>query len=457
MLYEDKVFGQHELAALVASKVFYHLGSFEDALTYALGANNLFDVNGRTEYVETIIAKCIDFYIQQSVAYIDNPTEAKPVDKRLEAIVNRMIQRCLDDGQYRQALGIALETRRMDIFNMAILKSDDVNGMLAYAFQVAMSLIQNRGFRNTVLRCLVSLYRSLAVPDYVNMCQCLIYLEDPLAVAEILDKLITDGEFNILMGYQIAFDLYESATQQFLTQVLQALRSTAPIPSALPIIYKPQGTSSPKSSDSKTDEPTSPTSPKIGETTGLLEDAANERSVESLNSIEISHQENIEKLVHILSGEISIDLQLQFLIRSNHADLQILRATKEAVRVSICHTATVISNAFMHSGTTSDQFLRDNLEWLARATNWAKLTATASLGVIHRGHEGDSLALMQSYLPKETGPSSGYSEGGGLYALGLIHANHGANIIDYLLQQLKDAQNEVINFSFNIVKNVITN
>lgn len=86
---------------------------------------------------------------------------------------------------------------------------------------------------------------------------------------------------------------------------------------------------------------------------------------------------------------------------------------------------------------------RDNLEWLARATNWAKLTATASLGVIHRGHEQEALTLMQSYLPKEVGPSSGYSEGGGLYALGLIHANHGANIIDYLLGQLKDAQNEV--------------
>jgi len=27
---------------------------------------------------------------------------------------------------------------------------------------------------------------------------------------------------------------------------------------------------------------------------------------------------------------------------------------------------------------------RDNLEWLARATNWAKFTATASLGVIHK-------------------------------------------------------------------------
>lgn len=83
------------------------------------------------------------------------------------------------------------------------------------------------------------------------------------------------------------------------------------------------------------------------------------------------------------------------------------------------------------------------MEWLARATNWAKLTATASLGVIHRGHEHEALLLMQSYLPKEVGPSSGYSEGGGLYALGLIHANHGAVITDYLLGQLKDAQNEV--------------
>lgn len=83
------------------------------------------------------------------------------------------------------------------------------------------------------------------------------------------------------------------------------------------------------------------------------------------------------------------------------------------------------------------------MEWLARATNWAKLTATASLGVIHRGHEQEALALMQSYLPRDTGAGAGYSEGGGLYALGLIHANHGAAITDYLLGQLKDAQNEV--------------
>ena len=34
-----------------------------------------------------------------------------------------MFQRCLDDGQYKQAVGIAIETRRMDVFKKAILES----------------------------------------------------------------------------------------------------------------------------------------------------------------------------------------------------------------------------------------------------------------------------------------------------------------------------------------------
>lgn len=32
------------------------------------------------------------------------------------------------------------------------------------------------------------------------------------------------------MAYQIAFDLYDSATQQFLQRVTNALRSTVPLP-----------------------------------------------------------------------------------------------------------------------------------------------------------------------------------------------------------------------------------
>lgn len=104
----------------------------------------------------------------------------------------------------------------------------------------------------------------------------------------------------------------------------------------------------------------------------------------------------------------------------------------------------------MHAGTTVDQFLRDNLEWLGKASNWAKFSATASLGVIHRGQFKDSLSILKPYLPAATTAataaasgsagnrqSSVYSEGGALFALGIIHSNHGDNMTNYLLNIVK--------------------
>jgi hypothetical protein len=77
---------------------------------------------------------------------------------------------------------------------------------------------------------------------------------------------------------------------------------------------------------------------------------------------------------------------------------QILKNIKGAVdaRVSVAHSATILANALMHAGTSIDTFLRDNLEWLSRATNWAKFSATAGLGVIHRGQlqQGERAARM---------------------------------------------------------------
>ena len=61
---------------------------------------------------------------------------------------------------------------------------------------------------------------------------------------------------------------------------------------------------------------------------------------------------------------------------------------------------------------------------------------------------------MSTYLPKESSGGSAYQEGGGLYALGLIHANHGrGQIMEYLHDQLNAATSEVSSafFQFNLV------
>ena len=43
----------------MASKVYYHLGSFQDSLSYALGAGQKFNVNGTSEYIETMLCEWV--------------------------------------------------------------------------------------------------------------------------------------------------------------------------------------------------------------------------------------------------------------------------------------------------------------------------------------------------------------------------------------------------------------
>jgi 26S proteasome regulatory subunit N2 len=117
-------------------------------------------------------------------------------------------------------------------------------------------------------------------------------------------------------------------------------------------------------------------------------------------------------------------------------------------RHSIYHSAVTFMNAFANAGTSSDQFLRDNLEWLGRASNWSMFSATAALGVIHKGSLAKAMTVLGPYLPKADGTSaahsSPYSEGGSLYALGLINAGHGRDAVEYLVDKLKNNADETV-------------
>jgi 26S proteasome regulatory subunit N2 len=140
-------------------------------------------------------------------------------------------------------------------------------------------------------------------------------------------------------------------------------------------------------------------------------------------------------------------MNLDFLFRSNKTDTVILNKIRDSLeaRNSIFHSAVTFANAYMHAGTTHDGFIRDNLEWLGRATNWSKFSATAALGVIHRGHLSQGMKLLAPYLPGAAGASSSaYTEGGSLFGLGLIFANHGRTVSKFLLGQLQDANDEVV-------------
>lgn len=57
-------------------------------------------------------------------------------------------------------------------FNASLcFPQNDIGGLLAYSLKICMSLMQNKKFRNEVLRVLVKLYMNLEKPDFINVCQ----------------------------------------------------------------------------------------------------------------------------------------------------------------------------------------------------------------------------------------------------------------------------------------------
>ncbi|KAK9323452.1 armadillo-type protein [Lipomyces orientalis] len=418
-LYEDEHFPQSKLAALVASKVYYNLAEFDQSMHFALAAGDLFDLSVKTEYVETIVSKCIDSYIRSSQEAFDAPRKDQPEvapDPKLVDVVERMFSRCIEEGEHKHAIGVALEARRLDTIEKCInhafqggltngksedrrLLSDGVNGiddqakksevagaeLIHYVFEASMALVANKRWRDEVLHRMVELVERLHNPDYFTVAKILVHLNAAEKAGQLLLDLLTENtEPSLLIAYQIAFDLVSSTSQEFLAKVVQMVEGRLS-----------QGTA---------------------------------------------------QVLKILSGVPTLDIELTFLYDNNKTDLLILNKTKDTLeaRNSIFHNAVTFENAFLHAGTTADGFFRENLEWLSRAMNWSKFSATAALGVIHKGNLSQGMSLLRPYLPSDSASQAGgskYSQGGSLYALGLVFAGHGKDVLEFLRNNIREGSN----------------
>lgn len=377
-VYEDPQFEKRNLAALVISKVYYNLGDFEALVKYGLRAEKEFDLDEKSQYIETIVSQCINIYSAEArIRYLGETTD--PINPQLVAVFEKMVQKCVAANELKLALGIALDSFRLDIVKHIIAEEvakDEESGsaLINYVLICSNSVISNATFRSEVLNTLIDSLLSLKDnQDFFTVFKIIVQLNDAKLAVEVFKQLIAKGEH--LIAYQGAFDLVSSASQELIKSVSKVL------------------------SEDK-----------------------------SFNTSEVVPA----RLLHILSGVPTCDLDITFLYKNKNIDISILNKTKNLLegRNSIFHSAVTFANAFMHLGTTDDTFFRKNLEWLGKATNWSKFSATAALGVIHKGNLSQGRNILKPYLPESNG--SAYTKGGSLFALGLIFAGHGGETIDYL-------------------------
>lgn len=360
---------ERQQAALLCSRLCFHLGQMERSVEFALKAGDLFEaaVNDKNnnDYVNVILAKAVDKYIEGK----REQAEAEPL---LQALVERMVTRCLENGEYIQVIGIGMECRRLDILEAAIKapKLDDERLSLVY-YIMELSVKLPFTFQQELLSFCVSILKQCPTPDHVTIADCLVMLRDQNSLIKLIEQLIADSQFSVAL--QICFNINDNADQSLRQLILDTIKGDSEFRAAL-------------------------------------------------------------------SGESANRLRLSMLSRSVASDLLILERTKTLFSPgnTMFHSAVCLSNALMHAGTTNDDFVRKNLEWLSMASNWTKYTAVSALGQIYRGHCEQSLSLLSQYLPKDGVVGSEYSEGGALFALGLTHAGHPnyQSIMDVLLKSI---------------------
>jgi len=461
-------------AAALASRVFFHLEEPSQALRLALESRgmDLFEMTntvtpkasrGDVLYVDCLIGAAMGAYVKQKksrsdgvVGLNENADGGEFDADKLQTVVQRLFERCYEGGEYKHALGVALEAmeskRVVEILDRCSGASspDGENSkrfldVLKYALELAtgwvmmggsmssLSSVSSSGksFRKEVVTVIAqhlqsivddgTIGRTVRKASSVSLMRSYQILRDAGKVAAVISKLL-DGGFGReegdddernggLLGLQLCFDLMDSGDQSF----ANAVASNLPVKNV--ILNHADATVE-------------------GET---VEGAFVKRTDEVWD--------RYDKANRILTGGFACELALSFLHKNSNSDRLIMENLKKALeergvgRNSVLHNCAVVTHSYLNAGTTEDSFLRDHLEWMKKASNWAKFSATASLGVIHAGHITEAMPLLEPYLPPNPAgadPSTinvpttgGYAEGGSLYALGLIHgSNAGSSSCD---------------------------
>ncbi|KPI39671.1 26S proteasome regulatory subunit rpn2 [Cyphellophora attinorum] len=373
--------------------------------------------------------------------------QQRGLQKQLNGIIERLFEQCFAEKRYRQVIGIAVEARNLEVLRRVILRAakdeqKEDGGvtkhgeeLMEYVLEICMSVVQERGLRNEILKLILELLNDIPSPDYFAIAKCVVYLDQHSMASDILKQLVEKGDpRSLAVAYQISFDLYDNSTQEFLRKVREELTVLVP---------DETDENAPPSYTAATEDPNEQLQQELQDSAGT--------PAPTKTDVKPEVKEAVQSIKDILDGLKSIHLNIEFLNKSNRVDLTVLNKVKDSLeaRNSIYHTAVTLCTGFMHAKTANDDFFRQNLEWLGKAVNWSKFTATAALGVIHQGNVNQVDRLLNPYLPKRSaaGPpstSSPYSQGGSLYAYGLVCANHKGKAVEYIRSAFKDATEEVI-------------
>lgn len=95
---------------------------------------------------------------------------------------------------------------------------------MEYSYNIVREVVSSSEFKKDVVLCITNLYLTQPDLDYSALGECRIFLNEPIALAEMLKNL---AEQDIHLALQLAFDVVENKNQMFFQQVIENLPNEA--------------------------------------------------------------------------------------------------------------------------------------------------------------------------------------------------------------------------------------
>ena len=229
-LYEDESFPERQLASLVLAKVYYHLQSYNESMTFALGAGDLFklDNEGGSDPASAGLTSPTTPFSQATLpsksllsrAPTENLLEPSGTDGgdfipdrqtqvALQKVIERLFESCMRDGRYRQVVGIAVEAQNLEVLGRVIKRASDdekksrgkqaegspgpTEELMEYVLDICMGVVQERSLRTEILKLILDLLSEIPTPDYFSIAKCAVYLDQDEEVSSMLKKLVVSA------------------------------------------------------------------------------------------------------------------------------------------------------------------------------------------------------------------------------------------------------------------------
>ena len=373
---------KQKLLALILSKLYYNLEDYTSSVEWALKSGDKFNINEKSLYVNTILKKMLDEYIQIRKHNFFNRENLKQIDNRIAMIIENVFNNCLKDNRLYQALGFCVESYDLDRLTKAIEGSKEIMKNINFVYEISQNFVENKEYNSVLIDHILKLLIKHAKKEYMEITSCQFLLNNSDALATTLITILKEEDPSI--AYQICFDLYDNQNPSYLRH----------------LTYKLQ-------------------------------------AINNENKLELGSKiYNVEK---ILTGEISRNIIMKALKKYNHFDLKAQEELMKSVEkgTAIENLGVILTNSFSNSHTGNIEFLTKNMEFVSKATNWARFVATSSLGPINMGNLKNSRQIFRDYLPGGSRASSKYCLGGAYYGIGLIHAGtNDTEIMTFLKEAL---------------------